>query len=227
MKLVLSCFNFARGVYYILRKPYMVRDLFRAWYWDVMKYQIKWNSPYTYGYMHCVKTLRTTVYNLELNSVRILYDILHAFWWQYIEANNDLPAVQVVHTLNEKLMWWKHFQPYEKYALHIDIYIYVYSLWWRVTAGFPCLAIITTRFRVLWNLDPVSITIPPLPGMGNPMLKMRRSRDRLIFVMGIPMLVRRHLYIETAPRFYFRAFVIIGVFFIRATPKPPSKPYWS
>ena len=32
------------------------------------------------------------------------------------------------------------------------------------------------------------------------MLKIRRLRDRLIFNMGIPILVRRHLYIETTPR---------------------------
>ena len=32
------------------------------------------------------------------------------------------------------------------------------------------------------------------------MLKIRRSRDRLIFNMGIPILVRPHLYIETVPR---------------------------
>ena len=31
------------------------------------------------------------------------------------------------------------------------------------------------------------------------MLKIRRLRDRLIFNKGIPILVRRHLYIETAP----------------------------
>ena len=36
--------------------------------------------------------------------------------------------------------------------------------------------------------------------MGIPMLKIRRSQDRLIFNMGIPILVRRHLYIETVPR---------------------------
>ena len=36
--------------------------------------------------------------------------------------------------------------------------------------------------------------------MGIPMLKIRRSRDRLIFNMVIPILVRRHLYIETCPR---------------------------
>ena len=31
------------------------------------------------------------------------------------------------------------------------------------------------------------------------MLKIRRSRDRLIFNMGLPIVLRRHLYIETAP----------------------------
>ena len=36
-------------------------------------------------------------------------------------------------------------------------------------------------------------------GMGIPMLKIRRSRNRLIFNVGIPILVRRHLYIQTAP----------------------------
>ena len=34
------------------------------------------------------------------------------------------------------------------------------------------------------------------------MLKIRRSRDRLIFNMGIPILVRRHLNIETVPRLW-------------------------
>ena len=32
------------------------------------------------------------------------------------------------------------------------------------------------------------------------MLKIRRPQDRLIFNMGVPILVRRHLYIETTPR---------------------------
>ena len=37
------------------------------------------------------------------------------------------------------------------------------------------------------------------PGSGIPMLKIRRSQDRLIFNIGIPILVIQHLYIE-APR---------------------------
>ena len=36
--------------------------------------------------------------------------------------------------------------------------------------------------------------------MGIPMLKIRRSRDRLVFNMRIPILAKRHLYIETYPR---------------------------
>ena len=47
------------------------------------------------------------------------------------------------------------------------------------------------------NLHSVSIWRPPFPGMGIPMLTIRRSWDRLIFNMGIPILVRQHLYIET------------------------------
>ena len=38
---------------------------------------------------------------------------------------------------------------------------------------------------------PVSIWRPSFPGMGIPMLKIRRSPDHLIFNMGIPILVRR------------------------------------
>ena len=37
-------------------------------------------------------------------------------------------------------------------------------------------------------------------GGGISMLKIRRSRDRVIVNMGIPILVRRHLYIETTAR---------------------------
>ena len=39
-----------------------------------------------------------------------------------------------------------------------------------------------------------------IPGMGIPMLKIRRSQDRLIFNMRIPILVRWHLSIEMSTR---------------------------
>ena len=38
-------------------------------------------------------------------------------------------------------------------------------------------------------------------GIGASIIKIRRSHDRLIFIMGIPILITRHLYIETGPRF--------------------------
>ena len=38
-----------------------------------------------------------------------------------------------------------------------------------------------------------------LTSVGNPIVEIRRSSDRLIFTMGFPILVRRHLYIESGP----------------------------
>ena len=49
------------------------------------------------------------------------------------------------------------------------------------------------------KLDLVSISRPSFPGMGIRMLKMRRSWNCLIFNMGTPILVGRHLHIDTAP----------------------------
>ena len=37
------------------------------------------------------------------------------------------------------------------------------------------------------------------PGIGIPIIRIRRSLDRLIFIMGITVLVRHQLYIETPP----------------------------
>ena len=53
------------------------------------------------------------------------------------------------------------------------------------------------------DLGPVSIWRPSVPGMGIPILKIRLCRDRFIFNMGIPILLRR-LYIETTPGFDFK-----------------------
>ena len=48
------------------------------------------------------------------------------------------------------------------------------------------------------------------PGMGIPMLKIRRSRDRIIFNMAIPILVRQHLYIDMAPRSFYLLMAWVG-----------------
>ena len=66
--------------------------------------------------------------------------------------------------------------------------------WWSGAA-----ALRTDYVPMHFWLSSVTIYRPSFPGMGIPMLKIRRSPDRLIFNMGIPLLVRWHLYIETAP----------------------------
>ena len=46
----------------------------------------------------------------------------------------------------------------------------------------------------VWKQGPDSIQICPLAGIGNPIVEIRRSHDRLISTMGFPILVRCHLY---------------------------------
>ena len=55
--------------------------------------------------------------------------------------------------------------------------------------------------------------------MGIPVLKIRQSRDRLIFNMGIPILVRRQLYNEMGPRLPYdftrpEKIKLDGIFFV-------------
>ena len=58
------------------------------------------------------------------------------------------------------------------------------------------------RHSLYWNgaLGPDSIWRWHLTSIGNPIVEIRRSYDRLISTMGFPILVRCHLYIESGPR---------------------------
>ena len=51
----------------------------------------------------------------------------------------------------------------------------------------------------LWQTRTPPLSFTTYPGLEIPMLQIRRSWDRLIFNRGIPIVVRRHLYIDTAP----------------------------
>ena len=48
-----------------------------------------------------------------------------------------------------------------------------------------------------------------LTSIGNPIVEIRRSHDRLISTMGFPILVRWHLYIELAIRIYSTSYICI------------------
>ena len=62
-----------------------------------------------------------------------------------------------------------------------------YTPWNQHSAGLS-----VTRKSGLWfNIK------TRFPGIGIPIMKIRRSSDHLIFIMGIPKLVRSHLYIES------------------------------
>ena len=69
-----------------------------------------------------------------------------------------------------------------------------------VMYGIHSQALVTTSWWLGFRLNIRTV----FPRYGIPMLKIRRSWDRLFFNMGIPILVRRHLYIEMAPWWPFQ-----------------------
>ena len=74
---------------------------------------------------------------------------------------------------------------------------------------FPCTGINNPQW-VENNLGPDSIKRCYLTSIGNPIVEIRRSYDRLISTMGFPILARWHLYIEPGPcslQFLFIMFV--------------------
>ena len=56
-------------------------------------------------------------------------------------------------------------------------------------------------YECLQKQGAVSIRKTVLPGVGIPMLKIRRPNGRLIFNMGIPIPGKDGLYIEMGPRY--------------------------
>ena len=90
-----------------------------------------------------------------------------------------------------------------------DLVPLILEIWW-LSAVAPRYITVTVYHNIvvhrawLWDAQDAGPclnikTVFP-SSMGILMLKIRRSRDRLIFNMGIPILERRHLYIEADPR---------------------------
>ena len=62
---------------------------------------------------------------------------------------------------------------------------------------------------------------PILTSIGNSIVEIRRSYDRLISTMGFPILVRCHLYIESGPRSYKEHVVPLSIkLYIKWYPRP-------
>ena len=72
----------------------------------------------------------------------------------------------------------------------------------------------------LWSLLGVSIYSCRLTRIGIPMLKIRRSHDRLIFNMGIPIPGKDGLYIETGLRSLHSNTCLVSLVISRLIPEP-------
>ena len=78
--------------------------------------------------------------------------------------------------------WYSKYYTLQVSALHIDDMVSVNSV-------------------LADALGPDSIYRWHLTSIGNPIMEIRQSYDRLISTMGFPILVRCHLYIESGPRY--------------------------
>ena len=77
------------------------------------------------------------------------------------------------------------------------------SIGWRHNVS---VSLLPTDSSPHWNVAPWCIVLGPNSiqrwhptSIGNPIVEIRRSYDRLISTMGFPILIRRHLYIESGP----------------------------
>ena len=82
-----------------------------------------------------------------------------------------------------------------------NIYIAVHANQYSVQPVLiPCPYHASWCLGYLGHQGPDSILRCHLISIGNPIVGIRRSYDHLISTMGFPILIRRHLYIESGPR---------------------------
>ena len=120
----------------------------------------------------------------NISEISLLYDLLQRdlmCWRQFWYNCDKFPAGIVLQIKGYKT------------------FIYMYLLW-NLHSG-DVSPITTCGWSSCLTTPGACLNIKPsFQGIGISMLKIRRSRDHLIFNMGIPILVRRHLHIEMAPR---------------------------
>ena len=118
----------------------------------------------------------------------------HVIIWPRGDVNNTHLSM-----INPLSSWWRH---------QMESFPALLAIW---AGNSPVSGDPTGFFKSLHNLFPDQVPAASgshfnfktvFPRYGIPMLNIRRSHDRLILDMGIPILVRRHLYIEMAPWFF-------------------------
>ena len=101
---------------------------------------------------------------------------------------------------------------------HYDVIVMNFGL---ALGNSICLTYSSTATEAGYRLNIKTV----FPGMGTLKLNIRRSLNRLIFNMRIPILVRRHLYFETAPRAFDQNLSLQNTLYIFSSIVLTSAPY--
>ena len=120
-------------------------------------------------------------------------------WWRR-------PSIQMMTSLEWKII---ELSQNSRWALLICITFMVSQHWFKSCHRmgamqwhwWPSYSLISSYVKQSWPEPPVNRNAV-FPSMGIFIVKIWWSHDRLIFIMGIPILVRRQYYIETPPVFW-------------------------
>ena len=93
------------------------------------------------------------------------------------------------------LPWYYEWLPPEESLVHHDMF----HIFWPLIIW---LTVFICTFSTYKDLGLYSLRRRRLTGIGIPMINLRRSSDRLRFIMGIPILIRQRLLSKQRPRPY-------------------------
>ena len=157
--------------------------------------------------MNYYKCLRTWTLVMTLVPSSLEYYSMVIIWLLYVPSSLEYYSMLIIW-----LLYVQHAVGYKSYQFLSRVCWIIWCFRFKKPArmffGYKILRMVFTHILTVItlryayprrHLGPDSIYRWHLTSIGNPIVEIRRSYDRLISTMGFPMLVRRHLYIESGP----------------------------
>ena len=124
------------------------------------------------------------VIHVRKDSVSNVYLMVTRPIWIFLSVK----TVKLDHWINRSILWSIAWLFVDRSNVSVDICPFCWKYNYVLTVK-----------RYLWRMGDDSIKIYHLTSIGNPIVEIRRSYDRLVSTMGFPIPVRWHLYIESGP----------------------------
>ena len=146
---------------------------------------------------------RQLKHNIDILIVKVNWERHSKYLWSTIwdhitslEISPDIYEVLFVNCL--EMRWIKSFVIYTQFSIHI------LTRWLFTTNSYYLRDIVLRHCKFRPRFVPLQLGLYSpsrrrLTGIGIPIIYLRRSDDRLRFIMGIPILIRRRLLVNRGP----------------------------